>query len=229
MTARPPRIVERDAVVWPVSSSRIVSTITCTRSRGEPQLLAGDLLERRVDALAHLGPRVEQRHGAVGLGSQDRLALLEEAVADPVVLHAAPDPGEPGARGTRRAPPSRHSLIPTPGPSTWPVPNVSPTSSALRQRISQPSTPTARPDGRACRRPRTSPGSRRTRASRRTAGCSCRRRAPRRRRWEPVRPARVARPRAPAPCRRRSRTRRCRPTMRARSAVSRPSASAPIV
>ena len=64
--------------------------------RGEPQLLAGDLAERRVHPLAHLGPGVEQRHRAVGLGPQHRLAVLGEPVPDPRVLHAAPDPRELG-------------------------------------------------------------------------------------------------------------------------------------
>ncbi len=37
---------------------------------------------------------------------------------------------------------SRVCRRPTPGPSRWPVPKMSPTSTALRQRISQPSMPT---------------------------------------------------------------------------------------
>src|SRR5581483_6715341 len=68
--------------------------------RREPELLAGDLLEHGVRSLSHLGPGVEQRHAAVGLGPQDRAPELEQPVADPRVLDAAADPREPsGAVG----------------------------------------------------------------------------------------------------------------------------------
>ena len=59
ITALPPSTVERDAVVWPVSSSRSVSTTTRTRSGGSAELLAGDLPQDGVHALAHLRPGVE--------------------------------------------------------------------------------------------------------------------------------------------------------------------------
>ena len=112
--------------------------------------------------------------------------------------------------GTRSRTASRHALSPTPGPSTCPVPNRSPTSSALRHRISQPSIPTrsarmssmpsiakfdlvrAESAHRAARRVVRVDGARLDVDVR-----------------EPVRAARVAGTRARAPCRRRSRTRRC--------------------
>ena len=65
--------------------------------RGQPQLLAGDLLQDGVDALPHLRPGVEERHGAVRLRPQDRAPVLRDAVADARVLDAAGDPGVPGA------------------------------------------------------------------------------------------------------------------------------------
>ena len=65
--------------------------------RREPEFLAGDLAERGVHPLAHLGPGVVQRHRAVGLRPQDRFAVLGQPVPDPRVLHAAPDPRERGA------------------------------------------------------------------------------------------------------------------------------------
>ena len=50
--------------------------------------------EHGVDALAHLRPGVVERHRPVGLGPQDRLAVLRHAVADPGVLRNAGDAGE---------------------------------------------------------------------------------------------------------------------------------------
>jgi hypothetical protein len=90
MTARPPRTVAA-SVVSPVSSSRSVST-TADPVGAQPQLVGGDLAKRRVDPLAHLGPRVIERHVPVGLGPEDGAAEFRDAVADARVLGAAGDP-----------------------------------------------------------------------------------------------------------------------------------------
>ncbi len=67
----------------------------------QAELLAGDLLQDRVDALAHLGPGVEEGDRAVRLDAQHGAAVLGHAVADAGVLDAAGDPREAGARGRR--------------------------------------------------------------------------------------------------------------------------------
>ena len=72
-----------------------MSTATRDQLWSEAELLAGDLAQHRVDALAHLRPRMEERDGAVGLGAEDGVAELAHAVADARVLEAAGDAGEP--------------------------------------------------------------------------------------------------------------------------------------
>ncbi len=97
MTARPPSIVAREAVVWPVSSSCPVCTLTRTRSPDSPSSSHAICASTGVAPLAHLGPGMEQRDGPVGLRPQDRLTVLRHAVADPGVLRRARDACEPGA------------------------------------------------------------------------------------------------------------------------------------
>src|ERR1035437_3154647 len=63
----------------------------------EAELLAGDLPERGVAPLSHLGPGVVKGYRAVGLGPQDGSPVLGEAVANPRVLDAAGDPRVPRA------------------------------------------------------------------------------------------------------------------------------------
>ncbi len=93
ITALPPSTVEREAVVWP--GLEVVLGVD-----GDPdplgrqvELLAGDLPEDGVHALAHLRPGVEERDRPVRLRPQDRATVLGDAVADPGVLHAAGDAG----------------------------------------------------------------------------------------------------------------------------------------
>ncbi len=57
----------------------------------EPELGGRDLAEDGMGALAHLGPGVEDGETAVTFGTQDRTAVLGQAVADARVLGAAGD------------------------------------------------------------------------------------------------------------------------------------------
>ena len=64
------------------------------RVRRHAELLARDLAQDGVHALAHLGPGVVEGDRPVGLGPQDHAAVLGDAVPDAGVLQAAGDPRE---------------------------------------------------------------------------------------------------------------------------------------
>ena len=85
----------------------------------------------------------EWKSVTVPSGSGRRMAWPNSRMPLPMPVFLRPQ-AMPAYRASRYASRTASSVFlrPTPGPSFWPVPQRSPTSSALRQRISQPSTPT---------------------------------------------------------------------------------------
>ena len=160
-----------------------VSTTTRIRGRVDAQLRRRDLARRRC---GRPGPS-RSRSGTAsrcrpprGAGPPGRAPT--QPVADAHVLDAAGDPRVARARGTR---PGRRAASPRrrrPAPSRWPGPEAV----ADVERVAPADLPAvdADPLGEHCpARPRCANVGlvrRRSRASRRTAGCSCRPRAPRR-------------------------------------------------
>ena len=139
-TARPPSIVARDAVVSPVSSSCDVSTTTRIRSAAIPSSSAASWR----NTVWQPCPISVQEWNSVRVPSASGRSTARPRSTSPLPMPVFLAPHAiPAYRASRYASRTASSvaLIPTPGPSRWPVPNRSPTSSALRHRISQRSMP----------------------------------------------------------------------------------------
>ena len=205
-TALPPSTVEREAVVWPVSSSRSVLTSTRMRSGGRSSS-SHAICRRTVCTPWPISVQEWKSDRAVARAAGSR-ARTRDAVADARVLDAARDAGEP--RSAIRVTHCQERLLEAdPGPEY--LPRAEGLARPGRSASGSPNRRSRR-SASASRTPSTAKLDWLTPKPRiaRRAGCSCRRPSRRRPRSAPRTRHRRARRHARAPCRRRWRRPRCR-------------------
>ena len=144
MMARPPSTLPREAVVWPPFSSWDVFTTIRTWSGRRPSSVHATCCSTVCTPCpisVHWWNTVTPPSSSTRItarpvsGSPLPIPVFFTAHARPTAFPAARASSQTGFTASSVA------FTPTPGPSTCPVPNRSPTSTAFRHRISHPSRP----------------------------------------------------------------------------------------